>query len=670
MRELIQQNTANRNARGNNDGAPQKSIYADFLATSPPTFSSTTEPMEAENFFRMLESKFGLLNCTSAQKTLMSTTGPSRTLRELSLPSPDVLVPQPSDEKATTSSYVLNPIIISMAEANKFFGAKEENRYTHLQDLEVLCQAFHHEGVPRDLYRWLLFPFSLGGKAKEWHKAASREAKGKWSELVGNFCLRYFPLPKVQKLRREVAKFLQEDEESLAEAWTRFQTLLKQGPDLGIDENMCAQTFYMAIDKESRMHLEGSAGGSFLRLTAKVEIELLSKIVENEALHKHWEEYLEPNRQCPEVMKKEESPAEQILMSERRSMITSGQFEEIEPVGLTSMGLTCAPIDAVSEPIGAAATTGEPITLTTPPSRKEYTKVEAVILDNQLKEFEGNFAKPKGDRTLANAKPLVKFESMDWIPIDFSQEFLNMRRSFSLQDAFEAGIEYNFPNEAPEVEQKELPMELRYEYLGKNRTYPVIMNNTLTKEETERLLVVLKRYKKAIGYTLDDIREISPAFCTHKINLEENTKPVVEGMRRLKESMKLVVKKEILKLLNVDMIYPVGDSEWKFMKKSEADAWNADKVKMDNELRQMMKRVLVRKGKSVASIESEVVSQRYTMENLLDLATPLSYEDFLSFERSLTEQEKEELDEQSTLTIHRCRLYGEHDIAAKYELKL
>ena len=88
------------------------------------------------------------------------------------------------------------------------------------------------------------------------------------------------------------------------------------------------------------------------------------------------------------------------------------------------------------------------------------------------------------------------------------------------------------------------------------------MNNALTKEETERLLVVLKRYKKAIGYTLDDIKGISPAFCTHKINLEENTKPVVEGMRRLKESMKPVVKKEILKLLNAGMIYPVADSEW------------------------------------------------------------------------------------------------------------
>ncbi|GJM99833.1 hypothetical protein PR202_ga16970 [Eleusine coracana subsp. coracana] len=72
MRELAQQNLAARNARGHNDGAPQNSSYSDFLATRPPTFSSTTEPMEAENFLRMLESKFGLLNCTPVQKTLFA----------------------------------------------------------------------------------------------------------------------------------------------------------------------------------------------------------------------------------------------------------------------------------------------------------------------------------------------------------------------------------------------------------------------------------------------------------------------------------------------------------------------------------------------------------------------------------------------------------------------
>ncbi|GJM99484.1 hypothetical protein PR202_ga16585 [Eleusine coracana subsp. coracana] len=72
MREVAQQNLATRNARGHHDGAPQNSSYSDFLATRPPMFSSTTEPMEAENFLRKLESKFGLLTCTPVQKTLFA----------------------------------------------------------------------------------------------------------------------------------------------------------------------------------------------------------------------------------------------------------------------------------------------------------------------------------------------------------------------------------------------------------------------------------------------------------------------------------------------------------------------------------------------------------------------------------------------------------------------
>lgn len=39
--------------------------------------------------------------------------------------------------------------------------------------------------------------------------------------------------------------------------------------------------------------------------------------------------------------------------------------------------------------------------------------------------------------------------------------------------------------DAREVEQNELPEGLRFEYLGKKKTYPVIVNNALTREETE-----------------------------------------------------------------------------------------------------------------------------------------------------------------------------------------
>ncbi|XP_070025105.1 uncharacterized protein [Nicotiana sylvestris] len=63
----------------------------------------------------------------------------------------------------------------------------------------------------------------------------------------------------------------------------------------------------------------------------------------------------------------------------------------------------------------------------------------------------------------------------------------------------------------------------------------------------EATLEVLQKQKKAIRWTLDDIRGISPSFCMHKIILEEDAKPSLENQRRLNEAMQEVVKKEVIK---------------------------------------------------------------------------------------------------------------------------
>ncbi|CAA7053155.1 unnamed protein product [Microthlaspi erraticum] len=59
---------------------------------------------------------------------------------------------------------------------------------------------------------------------------------------------------------------------------------------------------------------------------------------------------------------------------------------------------------------------------------------------------------------------------------------------------------------APKVDLKPLPEGLRYAFLGENSTYPVIVNSDLEPEQLSALLVELRKYRKAIGYTLDDIK--------------------------------------------------------------------------------------------------------------------------------------------------------------------
>jgi hypothetical protein len=42
----------------------QESSYFDFLVTQPPEFVETTDPLEANHWLRVTESKFGLVHCS------------------------------------------------------------------------------------------------------------------------------------------------------------------------------------------------------------------------------------------------------------------------------------------------------------------------------------------------------------------------------------------------------------------------------------------------------------------------------------------------------------------------------------------------------------------------------------------------------------------------------
>ena len=75
-------------------------------------------------------------------------------------------------------------------------------------------------------------------------------------------------------------------------------------------------------------------------------------------------------------------------------------------------------------------------------------------------------------------------------------------------------------------------------------------------------MVVLKRYKTAFGWTLKDIKNINHLICTHRIHLEENVKTTRQPQRKLNPHMKEVIKNEVFKLLDVEIIYPISDSKW------------------------------------------------------------------------------------------------------------
>ncbi|XP_017976423.1 PREDICTED: uncharacterized protein LOC108661939 [Theobroma cacao] len=138
-----------------------------------------------------------------------------------------------------------------------------------------------------------------------------------------------------------------------------------------------------------------------------------------------------------------------------------------------------------------------------------------------------------------------------------NHQFESLDISTSLVPASKPSIK-----EPPILELKPLPTHLRYAFLGKSSNLSVIIFYALTSLQQEKLLRTLREFKKAIGWTIVDIKGISPSICMHKILLEEDHKATIEQQRRLNPIMKEVVKKEIMKWLDVEIIYPISDSSW------------------------------------------------------------------------------------------------------------
>ncbi|GJU81769.1 reverse transcriptase domain-containing protein [Tanacetum coccineum] len=115
-------------------------------------------------------------------------------------------------------------------------------------------------------------------------------------------------------------------------------------------------------------------------------------------------------------------------------------------------------------------------------------------------------------------------------------------------------------DEPPEVELKDLPPHLEYTFLEGTDKLPVIIAKDLKDEEKAALIKVLKSHKRALAWQLFDIKGINLEFCTQKILMEDDFKPAVQHQRRVNPKIHKVIKKEVLKLLDDGLIYPISDS--------------------------------------------------------------------------------------------------------------
>ncbi|GKB37751.1 hypothetical protein Tco_0882693 [Tanacetum coccineum] len=179
------------------------------------------------------------------------------------------------------------------------------------------------------------------------------------------------------------------------------------------------------------------------------------------------------------------------------------------------------------------------------------------IDDEQIStEIDATYYDPEGDililEALLNSDPLPSPNQGDYSP--------GIQKDLKVVEPQKCSLEPKV--ELPEVELKELPPHLEYAFLEENNKLPVIISKDLSQDEKTSLINVLKNQKQAIAWKLSDIRGIDPEFCSHKILLEDEYEPSVQHQRRVNPKIYDVIKKEVEKLLDTGLIYPISDSLW------------------------------------------------------------------------------------------------------------
>ncbi|GJU81294.1 DNA-directed DNA polymerase [Tanacetum coccineum] len=82
-------------------------------------------------------------------------------------------------------------------------------------------------------------------------------------------------------------------------------------------------------------------------------------------------------------------------------------------------------------------------------------------------------------------------------------------------------------------ELKDLPHHLEYGYLHGDKSFPIIISSKLSEKEKILLLQVLEKQKGVIAWKMSNIKGISPSYCTYKILMEDDFKPVIQPQRLL-----------------------------------------------------------------------------------------------------------------------------------------
>lgn len=180
------------------------------------------------------------------------------------------------------NNWEIKSSLINMVQNNRFFGLPMEHPIEHLDNFDRLCGTVKMNGVPEDVIKLTLFPFSLGDKASQWEKSVVTSSITTWDECKKRFLSKFFSNQKTAKIRNDITGFKQGGNESLYEAWERLKGYTRSCPHHGVSKEALLGIFHRGVHEKFHIALNTASNGSFASLTVEQGEQLVENLAQSD----------------------------------------------------------------------------------------------------------------------------------------------------------------------------------------------------------------------------------------------------------------------------------------------------------------------------------------------------------------------------------------------------
>ncbi|GJZ89212.1 reverse transcriptase domain-containing protein [Tanacetum coccineum] len=164
----------------------------------------------------------------------------------------------------TADNFELKHGLLTLVQNKQFFGHDKEDPHAQIRYFNKITSTMKFPSVPGTSVKLMLFPFSLEGATRIWLEKEPPRSILTWDDLVSKFINKFFSPFKTTNLRNEITRFQQRFDETIYEAWDRFNDLLRACLHHGFSELHHLDTFYNALNSNDQDSLNFAAGGNFL----------------------------------------------------------------------------------------------------------------------------------------------------------------------------------------------------------------------------------------------------------------------------------------------------------------------------------------------------------------------------------------------------------------------